>query len=202
VEANEIMNKGSVIRSFLAVTPPSDIRREIYGWIVSLKSRVPSVKWVGEDNIHITLKFCGEMKMEKVLKLQLLLDETFDQNDLRNFNIVLGKPGAFPGMTKPRTLWIGIRDGKKELQFLASLIDRLCQKVGIASEKRPFHPHITIGRVRSSNSNILSPVSMDMERKDFTDLQWDVSQVGHIRSTLLPAGPVYSILRSYDLEAL
>lgn len=196
------MNKGSVIRSFLAITPPSDIRREIYDWILALKSRVPSVKWVGEDNIHITLKFCGEMKAEKVPELQYLLDEAFDQKHFRSFNVVLEKTGVFPSLAKPRTLWIGIREGNSELQSLASFIDQLCQRAGIASEKRPFHPHITIGRVRSFNRDLLAPVSRDMERKEFAGLQWNVSQVDHIRSTLLPAGPVYSILRSYDLEVL
>lgn len=188
------------IRVFISVDPDAIIKRELYKWICILEKDAPSVKWVGAELLHFTLKFCGEISPVALEDICLALDRKFMQEAPHSFKTTLGAAGAFPSLEKARTLWIGLGKGKNSFVKLASFVEEGCVQAGIAEETREFHPHITIGRIKKSGD---MPWSVRTEFADakFESLGWTVSVIKLMRSVLTPGGPKYTTLKTYNLRS-
>lgn len=190
----------STVRCFLAINPEERVKKHISDWILSLRCQSPKLKWVQDEALHITLKFCGEIEVQDLEKLQSLLETFFKENRMPPFGLQLGSTGAFPSFRRPRTLWIGVEDGLERLSSLADAVDNISGIVGIPVEKRRFHPHITVARIKTP-SDFFSPVKEEFEQKYFRNLKWNVKEVELIQSTLTPRGSLYTTLRSYELKS-
>lgn len=186
------------VRCFIAVNPGQKIRMEISDWIQSLGYTAPGLKWVKDETLHITLKFCGEIELKDLIRLQTIIEQFFGINAISSFQLTLGKAGAFPSLRRPRILWLGVQEGQDNLISLASSMEDICRKSGLPSDKRIFHPHITIARVKNV-VDLASSMWYEFEQKEFTNLKWEVKEVQLIQSDLTPDGPIYTTLRSYNL---
>ena len=185
----------SVIRAFVAIDLPPDVQDCLAQISVQLKEQVgeKSVRWVPIPNIHLTLKFLGDVSVNNldVLK-EIIRTEAALQKPLE---ISIGRLGAFPKTRHPRVIWVGV-EAPSELTSLQRGIEGRVIKVGYPKDKRAFFPHLTLGRVSRNAApqdvrklgDILSSSSVG-----FLGVA-SVQEVHLFRSDLLPTGAVYSKL--------
>lgn len=179
------------MRTFIAIELSEEIR-EVLAQIQShLKYAGADVKWVEKDNIHLTLKFLGEIDEKKCEKVKAALEKI--AKEFKPFEISLKDIGAFPKIEFPRVIWIGLDKGAKESTELAAKIDETLSKIGFDKETRPFAAHITIGRVRSSkNKEALKEKVLSYQPSAVSHQQ--INSVILFQSTLTPRGSIYTKL--------
>jgi len=177
-----------MMRIFFAVELPREVRERLAAAGPSLVDHPAAVKWVEEENIHLTLQFMGEVEAQR-LKCLLQAAQTAAQK-CGSFTLDVCGIGAFPGCSRPRVIWAGLSRGTAELGTLA---DCLSQSIGVLPDK-PFSPHITLGRVREGRRVLLSA------NRDFSAGSFHVDGFSCVRSTLTPAGPVYSRVAFFPLN--
>jgi 2'-5' RNA ligase len=186
------------IRAFIAV-PATDEVRALIGQIEGeLKPVGADVKWVEPGNVHITLKFLGNIDPDQVNGLCQALSDALRGS--ASFDVLVEGTGTFPsGRRAPRVVWIGLTDGKEGLIDLAGKVEGACSSLGFEQEDRPFKPHLTIGRVRRGSA-YLRDLSDRVGRVEFNPLKLRVDRVNLVKSKLSPQGPTYTVLESSALE--
>ena len=185
-----------MIRSFLAIELPKPILRKIEEVQGDLKSTHADVRWVNPEKIHLTLKFFGNIE-------ELRIDPIFKsiEEPARNtlpFSIKVSGVGAFPHLKNPRVIWMGLVDGREVLILFQKQIETQLEKIGFQPEDRPFQPHLTLGRMKSSRGKEELAGRMEKHKEEeFGDFQ--VERVILFRSDLRPTGPIYTPLREIKL---
>ena len=188
-----------MIRSFLAIEFPKPILKKIEEVQADLKSTHADVRWVSPEKIHLTLKFFGNIEESRIDLILKSIDEPI-RNTLP-FSLKVRGVGAFPNLKNPRVIWMGLVDGREVLVSLQKQIETQLEKVGFQPEDRPFHPHLTLGRMRSSQGK--EELVKRMERykeEEFGDFQ--VERLVLFKSDLRPTGPIYTLLRELKLGGL
>ncbi|HPE45173.1 MAG TPA: RNA 2',3'-cyclic phosphodiesterase [Deltaproteobacteria bacterium] len=178
-----------MIRTFIAIALPDDIKASIDTAVAALRERNRAVRWVKPEGLHITLKFLGEIPEDIVAPLSADLDRVGGTS--RPLQLSLASFGAFPGMKRPRIVWIGLEGDVAELAALARSIDRACAKYGIAEERSPFSGHITLGRLKT-------PTVVDLGIGSVSGM-FMASEVLLYRSVLSPGGAQYTVLHRSSL---
>jgi len=140
----------STVRAFIAVEISPSIRTEARKSLRAMQDAFPNVKWVDDENFHVTLKFLGPNVPTTELHHIIAAIEKACRN-FEQFDLVFEGLGAFPDASNPRTIWIGVRDGVEELKRLASKIELELGKLGFPTEGREFSPHLTVGRTRQKD---------------------------------------------------
>ena len=166
--------------------------------IERLRSSVPEVKasWSRETNVHLTLKFVGEIQRDSVPEFSNAVSRSVE--GVAPFSIVLEGAGVFPKRRDPRVLWIGITDKEGRLGELHSRLEAECFAVGFPKEERPFHPHLTLARLRrQGNAGALAQAH---EQLIFESHSIDVSELLVIRSELSGAGSKYTVVSRHALQ--
>jgi RNA 2',3'-cyclic 3'-phosphodiesterase len=136
------------IRAFIAIDIDSRNRASLASLISRLQKSFQSnsVKWVPQQNLHLTLKFLGDVETWDLESLHQLIRNSSNQS--RPFSLTFTRLGAFPSTGNPRVIWVGLQAPPDLLQ-LARVIEEGARKQGFEAEEKPFTPHLTIGRVRS-----------------------------------------------------
>lgn len=191
------------MRTFIAI----ELSKETKDWIAHLQGQLKNsgadVKWVEPENIHLTLKFLGEIDNKQLSNIIKVLQ---DSNQNRNsFYIRLSSLGAFPKINFPRVIWIGIDKGEAESKQIATDLEEELAKIGIPKEeKRPFSCHITLGRLRSVLNRDRLIKDLDNLANNFTPpapgTEFLVTKITLFKSTLTPRGPIYEILKEIPLK--
>ena len=190
----------SRLRAFIAVELPLEIRQNVQRATSSLRRDTgPLIRWVALENMHLTLKFLGDIPSENV---EVLTQLTVAQADSFNsFDIHLSGIGAFPGPKRPRVIYIGSQ-APAELEEFQRRVESATRRLGYKPEERVFSPHLTIGRVRQH-------VSADDQQKIRRAIEGStidslgtarVNSVHLYKSDLKPNGPVYTKLFSAHLR--
>jgi RNA 2',3'-cyclic 3'-phosphodiesterase len=139
------------MRTFIAVELPPRVKARAAELIKQLRAAAADVNWVHPEQMHLTLKFLGDVPDTEVPDICRVVREVAAR--FEPFEVICRGAGAFPDIQRPRTVWIGITDGGEELRRLQAALDEDLQaKLGIAREHRGFHPHLTIGRVKRESS--------------------------------------------------
>lgn len=178
------------IRSFVAVDCDGagiDSKfAEVQGRLEATGARI---KLVEPENIHVTIKFLGEIADSQVHEVSKVIEEiSFDP-----FTFMVEGIGVFPNLRRPATIWAGISEGVGELADIFSQVNEGLDKLGFEKERRRFHPHLTIARVRGGeNRDRLVEELVDVEDYVFGRVKVDV--VSLKKSVLTRSGPVYSTL--------
>jgi 2'-5' RNA ligase len=185
------------MRSFIAVNFSEEVKKKLAEIQHELKNAVEgSLKWVEEENLHLTLKFMGDVREDVLGHIKSSLSPVF--KNYRQFKVEFKNVGAFPTVNKPRVLWVGIEKGKNELEKLAIEIENtLNDKLGIAKEERKFLPHITLARVKDKCRINFEKIAKYQDKVFAEDV---VSKVDLMESKLTPSGPIYSVMYSWKLE--
>jgi len=188
------------MRTFIAIALPQQIKDYLAQLEDRLKATQADVKWVTPENIHLTLKFLGERDDKKVEKIKQILEEAAGKR--QPFQMRLSSVGAFPKISSPRVVWVGLDKGDRETIELAMDLEERIAKVGIPKEERPFSSHITIGRIRSpKNREKLVQELKNLENKTIEEnLEFQAAQITLFKSTLTPQGPIYEILKVASLK--
>jgi RNA 2',3'-cyclic 3'-phosphodiesterase len=181
-------------RAFLAIELSDEIHSALASLLINLQSKIPSgVRWVPVNNIHLTIKFLGEIPDDRIesLKKELLM---FFPN-ISHFPISVSNLGVFPSYMNPRIIWVGVQNNPS-LQQMAAECERVTQINGIPNEVRPFSPHLTIGRVLPSlsreNLKILGSTLKSIKYQQ--EVTQNVEKLTLFKSDLTPAGSIYSRL--------
>lgn len=185
------------IRTFIAIRLPAAATAVLADVAQQMAADLPrrAVRWVRPEQIHLTLTFLGDTAVSQVTAVAQMLDAAC--RDVAPFSLHLGKTGCFPHRRRPRVVWAGL-DGDEaalaQLHGLQAAIKTKLVPLGWKREKRPFRPHLTLGRIK--------------DRQKASRLRWDVAvepvnvpvtAVDLVQSTLTPAGAVYRQLHTSRL---
>jgi 2'-5' RNA ligase len=184
-------------RLFIALELPAEVRKKIAHHIDRLRTEMADVRasWAREQNVHLTLKFLGDVPIERVEAVSRALQRA--ATGAASFEMEIRGCGAFPPRAQPKVLWIGISD-VLEMSNLHDATERECARLGFAREGRPFHPHLTIARLRaSSGARALAELH---ERLGFAPMLVRVSDVCLVRSELGSTGSRYTIVARHQLR--
>lgn len=180
----------SKIRAFIAIDLTEAVQEELTSIINDLKQKVPnkSVRWVRPENIHLTLKFLGDTKIDSLDQITGGLDRVGKEKP--PFNLNLGKLGCFPNPRRPRVIWVGVSGDIDTLQSLQKMIDQMLNPLGWDLDKREFHPHLTIGRIKNSKKVIDSRLPWGSPMKPLT---FPAESLTLYESILKSSGAVYNV---------
>lgn len=186
-----------MIRTFIAVEIPDTVRKKLVRDIDALREHAPLVKWAKPENLHLTLRFLGDVKEND-------LDELFDAvsdavAESEPFALEIRGIGAFPNWRHPRVVWAGCAEGDREASRLAGLVESACVDLGYERERRPFRAHLTLGRVKEPSHALgLYDAAKMLEDKPFGYV--DVDEVVVFMSSLRRTGPVYAPMARIPLS--
>jgi len=137
-----------VLRLFYAVPVPAEARTKVADLIDRVQAGVGDgtarIRWVRVDGLHLTLRFLGPTPARLRPALEVAADTV--ASAAAPFEVALSEGGAFPSVSRPRSLWVGVSEGADELTALADGLSRLSREVGLELETRPFAAHLTLGR--------------------------------------------------------
>ncbi len=191
----------SVIRAFIAIDLPDDVRHRLAQVAYKLQQQLKPypIRWVPAKNIHLTLKFLGDVSEHNLRMLTHLLAGEAETH--RPFEFSVGTLGAFPDMRRPRVIWVGV-EAPKELMALQRGIEQATAKLGYAAETRPFQPHLTLARVsRNANSTEIRSISRVLQQTTVGFLgSARVTEIHLYRSDLQPKGAIYTRLFTTSLN--
>ncbi|MEM0347883.1 MAG: RNA 2',3'-cyclic phosphodiesterase [Zestosphaera sp.] len=187
-----------LVRLFVAVEiENSDVLRNVTRFrdaIVSC-SKGKGIKGVEDENIHLTLRFIGEVPDSYVPQISECVSRA---NEFTKFQVRIEGVGAFPSVSRPRVLWVGITEGFDKLRAIRNRLEE-CLRRYAEPDREEFVPHITVGRVKGSYDNVcLKNVISTYENTLFGLTQ--VSKVKLKKSILRPEGPVYTDITVVDLK--
>jgi 2'-5' RNA ligase len=186
------------MRAFIAIELPQEIKDSLARLQQKLKLAGADVKWVEPKNIHLTLKFLGEIDEQAQNRIIVKLEEI--SCAAKKFVISLASCGAFPNTNSPRVIWQGIEQGDKEVSAIATAIETQLESIGIPKENREFSSHITLGRTRSSkNRQELAQAISEFSLKPLKD-KFPASKITLFKSILTPRGPIYETIREFPLS--
>lgn len=184
------------MRIFIAVELPDEIRKNIIELTNALKEVGAEVKWVEEENLHITLKFLGWVDDQKINNLIELTTKAVAE--IGSFKAVVEGLGTFPPGKTPRVIWAGVSVGEEKLKKLADSLEQTLANAGYRSEKREFNSHVTIGRIKGKKGvEKLKEKLGDFKNPKFGEVLID--HVNIMKSTLTPKGPIYEKIKEVKL---
>jgi 2'-5' RNA ligase len=188
------------MRTFIAIELPKEIKDSLASLQAQLKTSGADVKWVEPQNIHLTLKFLGEVDEKKLEKIVNILEEVAKNKN--PFFLSISSIGAFPKLDYPRVIWLGIDEGDKESKEIAKELEEKIAKTGIPKEDRPFSSHITIGRTKSALNREKLVQNLKTLAGNFgkRNLACRVTKLILFKSTLTPKGPLYEALKEANLK--
>lgn len=191
--------KGKLMRAFIAVALTPGVRENIAGLQEQLKGSRAGVKWVEPGNLHLTLRFLGDIPEDRLDHYYRAIGGGLAGH--APFNLTLSHLGTFPPRGKPRVLWVGVQQGQEALRRLAAGISSSLGQARLLDEEgRRFSAHLTLGRVRSPGG-LDSLARLLEEKKDFYGGEMPVEEVRLVKSTLTARGSVYRDLKRFYLTA-
>jgi 2'-5' RNA ligase len=192
--------RGNQVRVFVALdlTPNDKVR--LTDTITHLQQSIASgVRWVDPQGIHLTLKFLGNIDAGLVDGVQQAMSRA--SRDSRRFGLSLSELGVFPNDREPRVLWAGVSGDLDSLGTIQMRVEEELSQLGFPRERRPFSPHLTLGRVRDGvSTNQRNHVGRTMSSTPLPPGDvWEVTEIHLIRSTLTPQGARYTSMGSQPL---
>jgi len=202
------------MRTFIAIELPANVQKQVYQVQLQLQASLQGlqiarcIRWTPITQIHLTLRFLGETNpiQQESLTRQL---KPVALHQIA-FRLSWGEIGCFPDFRKPNIVWLSIGGEVERLQQLQAQIERLAQTVGFVTEKRPFSPHLTLGRARRDSSPVelrrageaLKNFQSELETHRRAPVAHDpfvVTQLVYMQSELRPEGARHTPVMHYRL---
>ena len=190
--------KNETWRVFCAIEIPSLTRQRVLRHFTKLRESVPEVRasWSRENSIHLTLKFFGEIPEALVNNFGTAISRAVSR--VMPFPILIADSGVFPQRRDPRVLWIGVTDLKGQLTNLHERLETEFEKEGFPRDSRPFHPHLTLARLR--NQRGAREIARIHEELSFRPEEITVTELLLIRSELSSKGSKYTTISKHPLK--
>ncbi|NIM90079.1 MAG: RNA 2',3'-cyclic phosphodiesterase [Candidatus Aminicenantes bacterium] len=185
------------MRTFIAIDLDTEIKEALSALIDKLRERHQNIRWVRREAMHLTLKFLGEIDKERVPEIKNILEKVV--RNYQPFFLKITGTGYFPAKKKnPRVLWTGV-EADEALTSLQQTLERELQKIGFAEEKRDFHPHLTLGRVKFPSS--IQETMRELEsHQESVFGEMTVKKITLFQSILKPSGAEYKALSEHQLK--
>lgn len=181
------------LRLFFALDTPAAVRTPVSALLRTLQGSGADVRWEPVTKLHCTIRFLGETDTRLV-----------DDLSKKSSALALASPpvriryaglGGFPDLRHPRVVWVGMDDLDGTLGSFYRSLEQELARLGIAPEKRAFHPHLTLGRVRGERNlahliRLLETLTLECEPASLTEVLL-------MKSLLQPSGSVYTILQAF-----
>jgi 2'-5' RNA ligase len=182
------------VRLFAAVPLPDEAVPSAVGTLKRLGAEGWPVRWVHEENLHLTLKFFGELTPDRLDTITEMLG--FAVEGMHPMTMSIRGAGVFPHANRPRVIRLDL-EAEPELELLQDRIERGGERIGFPPEGRPFHPHITLGRVREGHR--LPPNALELLEGVSPQPAFLATKIVLFESELGPGGPRYAARTEYDL---
>jgi RNA 2',3'-cyclic 3'-phosphodiesterase len=180
------------VRLFVALEIPSAVRENLASLLASVRAVTKEPRWVRAENLHVTLKFLGEVAEEKVAAVRTALGEIRSKEAVK---LEFRGLGFFPNDKHPRVFWAGI-EASANLKTLAADIESAMERLGIPREQREFSPHLTLARFeRGHLPEALCKTIAENAPREFGSLRTNEFRL--IQSKLRPSGAEYTTLTSF-----
>jgi len=202
------------MRSFVAVELPEPILEAVGQLSGRLRASGARATWVKPENMHLTLRFLGEVDEDNINRLKAILSDSY--RGMSPFTLSVRGVGAFPNMRRPSVVWVGAVEAREaarsqvelgnervlgneraqaiETAYLAA--ESAARAIGLAPEEKAFHPHLTLARIRDARE--APPLVACLEReRDFCAGDFTVHSVSLFSSRLTPHGPIYQRLEEF-----
>ena len=184
------------MRTFIAVDLDRSVRERVGALAGKLQIRCPKLSWVRPRNMHLTIKFLGEVDTAMVGPIQAAINRAAGR--CRPFDISFGGLGVFPPRGPVKVLWLGVTDPTGGLAACAAACDEALEPLGLPREERPFSAHLTLARCRNPRLSdevrkfLRDPPPLDPQTQRVTGLTF-------YQSTLTDDGPVYEAISDVSL---
>jgi 2'-5' RNA ligase len=175
-------------RTFAAIFPPPEVRERISELSAELKKVAGDVKWVETQNVHLTLRFFGSLTDAQLECAAESMRET--AREANAFKVRLAAVGAFPSISRPRVIWVGIEEGRELTMRVAEALERRFVEAGLGGADRPCSPHLTIGRVKVPRRN--PRLEEAIRTLTFEGAEFMINALTLTKSELRRGGPIYS----------
>lgn len=188
------------IRSFIAIPLTGEVQRAARKLARELQGEKDGMRWVPDDNLHLTMKFLGDVVDRDVPQVCKVMRECCEAID--PFELKLEGTGGFPSGDRPRVVWAGITEGGESLIDLVTRLELGLAKLGFKPEPRDYRPHLTLGRVRSGSRAASQEVVDKVAR--FKNRRLGILEVDQVRlyaSYLDKEGPTYNVMDKIYLGA-
>lgn len=183
------------LRTFIAVEIPESVRNRIAEFQAELKREPGRVSWTKPENIHLTLKFLGDVDEAEIPQITAALERAVQ--GIAPFEVEVRTTGGFPSLRRPRVLWVGCADAEGRLRQLAEQVESELAGIGYRREGRKFSPHLTIGRPKTP---FIEKIAQRMENTEFVGGTMPVREVVVMKSQLHPQGAIYTPLARVALK--
>ncbi len=185
-----------MVRSFICVEVINQVNTQKIGAILNELSSFKGIRPVKPNQLHITLKFLGEVPEKKISSIERELKSI----KVPIFEMVFSHMGFFPNERRPRVIWIGISEGKSQLSTLAAEVNTRLSLIGFPKDKRKFSPHLTLGRIKKHYPDEQESL---VDYAHSCDILEGEKEVIHSfifkKSTLTPQGAIYENLSEFSL---
>lgn len=191
------MTDKKLIRTFLAIDLPEEIKVQIENVQNRLKSTVKGIRWTRPEGIHLTLKFFGNISENKIADISSVVEK--NTVDIRPLSLKVSTLGTFPNLKRPRVLWLGIGGSVEKLSDLQKEIEKDLESIGFQRENRAFRAHLTLGRIKSpKNVKGLSEIIKNEEIYDAGS--FCAGGLTLLKSDLTPQGAIYTKLAYFPFD--
>jgi RNA 2',3'-cyclic 3'-phosphodiesterase len=184
------------IRTFIAVEIPDNITSAIRELQQGLKDYGVDIRWIRPENIHLTLKFLGDVRAADIDNIYEAISRTVD--GIAAIPLKAKGIGVFPGIKRPRVLWVGLTGQLESLMKLQKMLDSNLKGIGFPQEKRSFKGHLTIGRINTIMPGKKFGDAL-MAFRNFESEAFIAHKIILFKSELKPQGAVYTLLESTTL---
>ena len=187
----------SEIRTFLAFPIPKEIKGYFKNMLVPIINKQDKINWVKRENIHITLNYLGETDPEKIEEHAGYIESVV--NKFPPLQLGTTDTGIYPHANEPRVLWVGSSPYDLTLNAFKQKLDKELSHLGYGLDKRPFVPHITLGRVKTISRK--SSFIHEFLTTEVREFNFEVDKVLWMKSTLTSTGAEYEELKSFKFNS-
>ncbi len=181
------------IRCFVAIEIPETIQMLLTSTQEELRKYIRGASWVKRGNIHLTLKFLGDVAPNQISVIKNVIEQVTDTRS--PFSMELGGIGAFPNLSRPRIIWAGVKTGADEVAAIAREIDVGLGRHGYERDKKSFRPHLTLARLKR-RVNLKPLVDVFHQYDTINGARMIVKQIRVVQSNLRRSGAVYTPLET------
>jgi 2'-5' RNA ligase len=185
------------VRSFIAIDFDDAVRKQLGRLQESLRDSCTGVRWTRPEQLHLTLKFLGEIDERQIESISRALDELAGQ--CAPFDVQVRGMGTFTPSGPVRIVWVGLEDADGGLARCHSVCERLLSPLGFAPENRPFSPHLTLGRNNNPRNSRAIRAAIAGAKQPDAGFQ-TVEGIVLYHSTLGRGGPTYEALSRHELR--
>jgi 2'-5' RNA ligase len=177
------------VRTFVAVFPPQSVREALFRAARDLPAS-KAFRLIGPEKLHLTLKFLGNVAEDDLIRVEQALEQLRGRHE--PFEVSTSGFGAFPSERRARILWVGVGEGSGPLRAVAQSVDDRLEPAGFDIKRRPYVPHLTLGRARGQGAKL------DAASVYPPALRFSVSGVDLVESVPGKGGVTYSVLETYS----